>query len=130
MSDRDPSKHFFRDRWTATDAPAGGSAAVATGPAWRVEPLQRPQLETLWYSIWNSNACVTVQVQVRVASAAGTLVASVDHQVLTSTVASAGFTGMGIPGKRGQKFWAGMNTAVASLTSKVTIAGWVADENG
>jgi hypothetical protein len=129
MSNRDYTKFFLRDRWVANDAPAGGSAAAATAPAGLL-PTQRPELETLWYSIWNSNACATVQVQVRYASAAGTLIAAVDHQVLTSTSATASLPGLGIPGKRGVKFWVGMNTAVASLTTKVNIAGWSADENG
>jgi hypothetical protein len=130
MADRDPSQYFWRNRWNATDNPAGASAATVTAPAFVVQPTQRPHLETIIGSIWSGGGGATVAVQVRIASAAGTMVASLDNNVASSTVAQINLVSLGLPGKRGQKFWVSYNTAVASLTTKVAIAGWIEDVSG
>lgn len=128
MAERDPSQCFWKNRWTATDNPAAGSVAACTSPA--ITPQSRTHLETLFYSIWNSNAAGTVQAQIRVASATGTLVASLDNILAATAVQQVVATALGIPIKRGQPVHVRFNTAVASLTTKVTIAGWIDDTNG
>jgi hypothetical protein len=130
MSERDPSKYFWRDRWRATDNPTGASAAACTAPAGVIASQARPHLETILGSIWNSNAASTVQLQVRIASAAGTVICALDNIVNTSTVGQINLVSLGLPGKRGAGFWVGFNTAVASLTTKLSIAGWTEDANG
>lgn len=82
------------------------------------------------YSIYNSNAAQTVQFQVRSASAGGTVIASLDNLLAATAVQQVLATACAIPGKRGKQIWAGMNTTVASLTQKVTIAGWTDDADG
>jgi hypothetical protein len=128
MADKDPSHYFWKNRWSATSAPAAGTTVVAQSPA--ITPNSKSHLETILYSIWNSNAAQTVQFQVRIASAAGTVIASLDNILAATAVQQVIATACGIPGKRGKQFWTGMNTTVASLTQKVTIAGWTDDSDG
>jgi hypothetical protein len=128
MADKDPSHYFWRNRWSKTDAPTGASAASALSPA--LGPNARTQIETWVYSIWNSNAAQTVQAQLRVASAGGTVIASMDNLLAATAVQQVVATALGIPVKRGQRAFATFNTAVASLTTKVTIAGWIDDADG
>ena len=129
MADRDPSQYFWKNRWRANDAPTGGSAAGATSPV-MTGKNSLPHLETWLYTIWNSNAAQTVQAQIRIASAAGTVIASMDNLLAATAVQQVIATACGIPGKRGQRLFAGFNTAVASLTTKVNIAGWIDDTDG
>lgn len=128
MADRDPSQYFWKNRWSVTHAPTAGTTVVAQSPA--VGKNSKAHLETIMYSIWNSNAAQTVQFQVRSASAAGTVIASLDNLLAATAVQQVIASALGIPGKRGQVIWAGMNTTVASLTQKVTLAGWIDDADG
>ena len=124
---------FFGNRWVATHSPASGTTIVVQSPA-ATDGTSRPHLETLWYSIRNQTGAgslqATVTVQVRIASIAGTVIASNEHLLAPSTSANVQLVGMGVPGKRGKSLFIGMNTVVASLTQSVSAAGWVEDTNG
>jgi hypothetical protein len=132
MSLHDITKCFFRDRWSATHAPAAGATVIAASPT----PVgqARQNCEFIWYSIFNQGVGTgigfTVTVQIRSASIAGTVLASVDHYVASTTAVQVSTGGMGIPGKRGQAIIATMSTVIASLSQKVSIAGWTEDDNG
>ena len=121
------------NRWTATQNTVGATMSAAS-PSIATTPLSRPHLETLWYSIRNfvgaGAANATVQIQVRHASEAGTVIASVDHLVSPSSTAQVAFADMKIAGKRGGRIFVTASTFVASLTTAVSMAGWVEDTNG
>jgi hypothetical protein len=119
------------NRWRVTHAPAAGSTVVAhiTNPP---SLNERRHLETLWFSIHNRTgsgaAAATVTVSVRNASPAGTVIASVDHLVPASSTANVAMTNMGLFAKRGAGMAVTMDTVVASLTQKVSMAGWTEEQ--
>jgi len=121
-------------RWNDTDSPSAGTAvSVSSGVGDApVGTQQRHNLETLSYWIWNrtgaGGVAATVSVQVRHATPAGTVIASFQHLVGASTVASATFTNLMLQGKRGKAIRVTMDTVVASLTQSVSAAGWIEDD--
>lgn len=121
------------NRWRAnTGSTVNATVTLATPAA--PDAVSRPHLEGLWYSIRNfvgaGGANFTCQVQVRNASAAGTLLGSVDHLVPFSSTANVAISNMGIPGKRGSKFFITTDTVVASVAYSINAAGWIEDTNG
>lgn len=119
--------NMLGERWKVTHAPAAGTtilAHVTSTPSLS----QRRHLDTLWYSIRNyvgaGGALATVTVSVRNASPAGTVIASVDHIVPISSTATVCMTNLGLFAKPGAGLAVTMDTVVASLTQKVTMAGW------
>lgn len=121
------------NRWLSTSAPAAGTTAVASSP---VAPgaNSRPHLETIWASIHNRVGAgainFTVGIEVRHASIAGTLIASLSQLVPFSSTAQVSLSSMGIAGKRGSRLSVSMNTVIASVTQTVNAAGWMEDTNG
>jgi hypothetical protein len=53
--------------------------------------------------------------------------ASFDHLIPASTVVNVSMSNLMLQGKRGKAIRVTMDTVVASLTQKVSIAGWVDD---
>jgi alkaline phosphatase len=134
MSNRQAMNDFLTKRWNDTDAPSSGTA-VSVSSQLNDTPIgtqQRHNLETLIYSIRNfvgaGGAVATVTVSVRHATPAGTVMASFDHLIAASSVVNVSMTEMGFQGKRGKAIRVTMDTVVASLTQKVSIAGWIEDD--
>lgn len=126
MNNRDLINKMLGNRWQASHAPAAGSTVVANVAA--PDPQARHHLEMLWYSIRNfvgaGGAAATVQVAVRAASIAGTILAQVDHLIDASSTVNVIATNMGIAAPRGTSLHVTMSTVVGSLTQSVSIAGW------
>lgn len=121
------------NRWRSTSGSTVGAIVSVVSPA-NTDTQSRHHLETLWYSIRNFVGAgainATVQVQVRNSSAAGTVLASVDHIVPFSTTANVAFANMQLAGKRGGRIYVTMDTAVASVTASINAFGWIEDTNG
>jgi hypothetical protein len=135
MANRNLINDMLGKRWSDTDAPNAGTAVSVSsntnlGEA-AISGTARQNLETLIYSIKNQvgagAALATVTVSVRHATQAGTVVASFDHLIPASTTANVAMTSLGIQGKWGKALRVTMDTVVASLTQKVSIAGWTED---
>jgi hypothetical protein len=133
MANRNLINDMLCSRWNDTDAPSSGTAVSVSsqiGDA-QIAPLQRHNLETLIYSIKNQvgagGVVATVTVSVRHATPAGTVMASFDHLIPASTVVNVSMSNLMLQGKRGKAIRVTMDTVVASLTQKVSIAGWVDD---
>ena len=134
MANKDVMNDFLTKRFSDTDAPNAGTAVSVSsqiGDA-PIGTQQRHNLETLIYSIKNQTgagaALATVTVSVRHATAAGTVIASFDHLIAPSSTANVAMTELCIQGKRGKAIRVTMDTVVASLTQKVSIAGWIEDD--
>lgn len=136
MANRSFINDMLSKRWYDTDAPNSGTAvSVSSNTNLGEVPLPanaRQNLETLIYSIRNyvgsGAAPATVTVSVRHATAAGTVMASFDHLIGASSVVNVSMTQCGWQGKRGKAIRVTMDTVVASLTQKVSIAGWTEDD--
>lgn len=135
MSNRNFVDKMLGERWLVTASSASVLAAttvtVNTSSAKpRLEPQERPHLETLWYAVRNvsgAGALVhTTTLEVRSASIAGTLLATVkDIYCLPSQTANVAATRLGIPGKRGQHLNISFNTVLASVTASINASGWI-----
>ncbi len=121
------------NRWRATTGSTAG-AVVALSTPLAPDSQSRPHLETLWYSFRNflgaGGINSTVQLQVRNASVAGTVFASVDHLLGASASANVAIANMQLAGKRGSRFFIATDTGVGSVTASVNAFGWFEDTNG
>ena len=122
---------MFGNRWRATHAPAAAATLVLASPQPQ-SSTERVHLETMFYSIANKNAGndFTVTVSIRNASAAGTVLASLDELVLASQTAKVSMSAMAFPGKDGQALAITMDTVLASVKATCNIAGWIESKNG
>ena len=122
------------NRWDKTHAPTAGATLILSSPSIATTPQARTHLETFWYSIRNmmgaGAANTTVTFSIREASAAGTVIASVDHLVSPSSSANVSASDLHITGKRGNAIAVTMDTVVGSVKATVNIAGWIEDTNG
>lgn len=121
------------NRWNATHAPAAGATVVLSSPSLG-NPLARTHLESIWYSIRNQMGAgalnTTVTLSIRQASAAGTVIASIDHLVQPSQSANVAISNMALFAKRGNAIAFTMDTVIGSVKATVNAAGWVEDTNG
>ena len=107
--------------WNATSAPAAGTTCVANSGA---VDRQKNVLTQLGWSIRNvSAAAYTATLNVRDASPAGTVLASWDMIVGTNSAQLDTF-GVNILSSRGVPIYVDFGTPAASVTQKVSIAGW------
>lgn len=115
------------NRWRASSTPAAGTTVSAQSPI-PSNYDSRVHLETIWYSINNLSAAgVTVSVQVKSASQAGTVLASIAHYVPTLGSANAALPQYQFVGKRGLGLVVTMDTVVASVVQAINTAGWIED---
>ena len=107
--------------WNATHAPAAGTTCTANSGA---VDKQKNVLTQLGWSIRNASAAaVTATLSVRDASPAGTVLASWDTIVAVGGSQLDTF-GVNLLSSRGVPIYVDFGTPVASVTQKVSIAGW------
>ncbi len=118
------------NRWQKGVSTVGASCAASSPVA---GANSRVHLETLLCTVKNQSATTahTVSLQIRGAGA-GTVLWNVDLFVnTTSSVASVGQSNLAFANpKLGTGLLVGFNTAIASVSYSVNIAGWIEDTNG
>jgi hypothetical protein len=107
--------------WNATSAPAAGTTCVANSGA---VGTTKPIITHLGWSIRNATAAsYTATLSVRDVSAAGTVLASWDV-VCAANVGQLDNFGLNIIGSKSGALFVDFGTPAASVTQKVSIAGW------
>lgn len=122
---------YFRQRWSATSAPAGGTTCVAAANLVNITNRQRTVLEAVVFSVKNLTAAVsTVVMEVREASIAGTVLASVEiitpvgatsNDCYSQWYVQASRGGVGAYGNLSVSF----NTVQTSVVMKLNTCGWL-----
>lgn len=107
--------------WNANSAPAAGTTCVANSPAL---DTTKPILTQLGWSIRNATAAAfTATLSVRDVSIAGTVLATWD--IVTATNGGNVDTfAVNLAGSKGKSIFVEFGTPAASVTQKVSIAGW------
>lgn len=122
---------YFRQRWSATSAPAGGTTCVANASIANVGARQRSVLEAVVFSVKNLTAAVsTVVMEVREASIAGTVLASVEIITPVGGTTADCYSQWYVPSSRGGTAAYGnlsvsFNTVQASVVAKLNTCGWL-----
>lgn len=112
--------------WNATSAPAAGTTCVANSGA---VGQTKPVLTQIGWSIRNVTAAAfTATLSVRDVSAAGTVLASWDVICAVNSAQIDTF-GVNILGSKGGAIYVDWGTPAASVTQKVSIAGWRAQSD-
>jgi len=126
-------KDYLRERFTQTTSAAGVTAcASASGVANgngnlpnNMPAKSRAVVESLTFSAANKTAAgVTVTVSVRDASIAGQVLNSWDFLVAAGGVTNDCYAQLNVAALRGHDLVAEMGTPNASLSYRVSIAGW------
>jgi len=117
---------YFRARWNGVSQPAAGTTCVATtGTTATLSNKQRNMLEMLGFSARNATAAaVTMTLNVRAASIAGTVLAAWDFILANGVSIQDCYSQLNINAPRGQDIVVEFGTPVASVTQKVSISGW------
>lgn len=121
---------YLFNRWAVTSAPAAGTTCVASvGKGAGSTNLSlgkgRHILEGVIYSLKNlTGASVTAVMEVREASIAGTVLASVDIIVAAGVTVQDCFSQWYIPATRGNDLCVSFNTVQASVAQKLNPFGW------
>lgn len=128
-------KDYMRERWTLTSNPAAGATCVgsASGSGGAGLPStnsiatkERYIIESLIASARNATAAaVTLTANIRAASIGGSIIASWDVIVAVGGSYQDCFAQLNYPAPRGQDLVVDFGTPVASVTQKVSAAGWV-----
>lgn len=110
------------NNWTAANAPAAGATCVASVPAVK---YARNHITQLGWSCRNAAAApFTASLAVRDASIAGTVLATWDIVVVNGTGQQDTFA-LNIKGLKNSALFVEFGTPAASVTQKVSAAGWV-----
>lgn len=108
--------------WSAANAPAAGTTCVASVSA--NSSHEKMRLTQLGWSIRNAGAAAyTATLNVRDASAAGPVLGSWDV-VIPTAVSQADTWAVNYVGSKGNPLFVDFGTPAASVTQKVSIAGW------
>lgn len=128
-------KDYMRERWTTTNSPAAGTTCVAaasgtaggTGlPTNTIGSQERYIIESLLLSARNVGAAaVTLTANVRASSITGTILAGVDVIVAVNGSYQDCFAQLNFPAPRGQDLVVEFGTPAASVTQRVSAAGWI-----
>ena len=119
------------NRWRASSAPSAGTTAQASSPTPQ-DANSRVHLESLWYSIVNlTGAAILCTMQAQIRGANATVLASINHLQASSLSANVAVTNIAFANpKKGTLLSVQFNTAPASVTASINLAGWIEDTNG
>lgn len=116
---------YLYERWSATNAPNAGTTCVANVGVAGMPAYNRNIIESLSFSARNVTAAsVTLTLSVRAATIAGTTLASWDFILAANASIQDCYAQLNIPAPRGQDLFVEFGTPAASVTQKVSIAGW------
>lgn len=117
------------NRWRASASTTGASCAASSPTPTSAQ--SRTHLETIWFSIKNQGGASVHTVQVQVRAAGGTVWATVEHLVLSTTTSNVNISNFAFASpKLGQSLTVAMNTALASCGYALNASGWIEDTNG
>lgn len=124
---------YFKQRWSVTSAPSGGTTCVANTKTAvpRLNGASRNILEAIIFSVKNLTAAACTQtLEVREASITGTLLASVDIICPTAVTTADCYSQWYISAARAGTADYGhlsvsFNTVQASVSQKINICGWM-----
>jgi len=122
---------YFRQRWSATSAPAGGTTCVANASIANVGARERSVLEAVVFSVKNLTAAAsTVVMEVREASIAGTVLASVEIVTAAGATSSDCYSQWYVAASRGGvgaygNLSVSFNTVQTSVVQKLNTCGWL-----
>jgi hypothetical protein len=112
------------NRWNASSFPAAGTSCVASVSGPNPSTSCKINLDSLGWSARNATAAaVTLTLSVRDASLAGTTLAAWDVIVGTGVSQQDNFA-VKVQGVRGNPLFIDFGTPAASVTQKISAAGW------